>query len=257
MLFIGTLMEFNRLKNSVVSLAGSAVELSSSLVGEAINNVADRIDSANATITKQGNRMNVDLSKVSPVENGLTVNLSKGENVKLGDNLKQVVFGLEWDPVEGTGDFDADASIVQLDENGKAIDFVFFRKLESSDGAILHTGDNLTGEDTDEADDASIAVDLEAMDPRCARVVILAEIFQANSRGQNFGQVSKCGVRLYDLNGTNEVLAKHDLTEDHATAVAINVGELYRHDGGWKFKAVGTDNKTGIAAFLKDYGINA
>lgn len=255
-------MSLKKVKQAAQALGSAIVDAGAEVVDTAKSKVADEVSSfVDKNKTKdpkgKGNRMKVDLTKVNPTESAITVNLTKGENVKLDAALTQVVFGLEWDPMEGTGDFDADASIVQLDKDGKAIDFIYFRKLESTDGAILHTGDNLTGADTDEADDESIAVDLTTMNPLCERVVILAEIFQANQRGQSFGQVSKCGVRLYDLNGSNVVLAKHDLTEDHAGAVAINVGELYRHDGGWKFKAVGTDNKVGISEFLKDYGIQA
>jgi len=237
-------------------MAASAVAVGTSKIDATMNDMADAVDSANGSLIAQRKLMTVDLSKANPVENTLTVNLSKGENVKLNTNLTQVVVGLEWDPIEGTGDFDADASIVQLDKNGKAIDYIFHRKLTSTDNAIIHTGDNLTGEDTDEADDESIAIDLTNINPACERIVVLAEIYGATQRGQNFGQVSKCGVRLYDLNGSNQVLAKHDLAEDHATAVAINVGELYRYDSGWKFKATGTDSKIGISEFLSGYGIN-
>lgn len=230
------------------------------IANTAMNKVADGIDSVSELIESekpQGYKMNVDLSKVTPVENELTVNLTKGENVKLDTGLEEIVIGLEWDPMEGTGDFDADASVVMLDKDGKAVDFIYHAQLESKDGSVLHTGDNLTGADTDEADDESIIINLTKVPATCTRIVFLAEIYQANARNQSFGQVAKCGVRIYDGAGENQVLAKHDLTEDHAGAVAINVGEVYRNDAGWKFKAIGTDNKTGIVAFLKDYGINA
>jgi len=243
-------MGFERIKNSL------------SKVGDKLlNKAADAIDSVGEVIDgdkpRKKNKMNVDLSKVTPVENELTVNLTKGENVKLDAGLAEIVIGLEWDPQEGSGDFDADASVVMLDKDSKALDFIYFQQLTSKDGSIVHTGDNLTGEDTDEADDESIIIDLTKVPEACTRIVFLAEIFQANQRGQSFGQVSKCGVRVYDGAGTNQVFAKHDLTEDHAGAVAINVGEVYKHNDSWKFKAIGTDNKTGIKEFLKDYGINS
>ena len=150
-------MSLKKVKQAAQALGSAIVDAGAEVVDTAKSKVADEVSSfVDKNKTKdpkgKGNRMKVDLTKVNPTESAITVNLTKGENVKLDAALTQVVFGLEWDPMEGTGDFDADASIVQLDKDGKAIDFIYFRKLESTDGAILHTGDNLTGADTDEAD---------------------------------------------------------------------------------------------------------
>ncbi|GGT51671.1 MULTISPECIES: TerD family protein [Actinomadura] len=188
------------------------------------------------------------------------VSLAKGGNVSLtkaAPNLTAVTVGLGWDVRATTGaDFDLDASALMLASTGKVMSdqhFVFFNNLRSPDGSVEHTGDNLTGEG--EGDDESINVDLTAVPAECERVVFPVSIYDADNRQQSFGQVRNAFIRIVNRNDGNE-LARFDLTEDASTETAMVFGELYRHSGEWKFRAVGQGYASGLAGIAMDFGVN-
>ncbi|MGK5554361.1 TerD family protein [Actinomadura kijaniata] len=188
------------------------------------------------------------------------VSLAKGGNVSLtkaAPNLTAVSVGLGWDVRATTGaDFDLDASALMLGGGGKVLSdqhFVFFNNLKSPDGSVEHTGDNLTGEG--EGDDEVINVDLTRVPPECDRIVFPVSIYDAESRAQNFGQVRNAFIRIVNRADDNE-LARFDLTEDASTETAMVFGELYRHGGEWKFRAVGQGYASGLAGIAMDFGVN-
>jgi tellurium resistance protein TerD len=188
------------------------------------------------------------------------VSLAKGGNVSLSKEapgLTNVVVGLGWDVRITTGaDYDLDASAILLNANGKVLSdqhFVFFNNLVSPDGTVEHTGDNLTGEG--EGDDESIKVDLAAMAPEVAKIVFPVSIYDADARRQNFGQVSNAFIRVVNAADQREI-TRFDLTEDASTETAMVFGELYRHGGDWKFRAVGQGYASGLAGIARDFGVN-
>ncbi|TDC62205.1 TerD family protein [Actinomadura sp. GC306] len=188
------------------------------------------------------------------------VSLAKGGNVSLtkaAPNLTAVTVGLGWDVRATTGaDFDLDASALMLASTGKVISdhhFVFFNNLRSPDGSVEHTGDNLTGEG--EGDDESINVDLNGVPPECERIVFPVSIYDADNRQQSFGQVRNAFIRIVNRSDGNE-LARFDLTEDASSETAMVFGELYRHNGEWKFRAVGQGYASGLAGIAMDFGVN-
>lgn len=188
------------------------------------------------------------------------VSLAKGGNVSLtkaAPNLTAVSVGLGWDVRATTGaDFDLDASALMLGGTGKVMSdqhFVFFNNLRSPDGSVEHTGDNLTGEG--EGDDESINVDLTAVPAECDRIVFPVSIYDADNRNQSFGQVRNAFIRIVNRTDGNE-LARFDLTEDASTETAMVFGELYRHNGEWKFRAVGQGYASGLAGIATDFGVN-
>ncbi|MFI0368226.1 TerD family protein [Actinomadura soli] len=188
------------------------------------------------------------------------VSLAKGGNVSLtkaAPNLTAVTVGLGWDVRATTGaDFDLDASALMLASTGKVMSdqhFVFFNNLKSPDGSVEHTGDNLTGEG--EGDDESINVDLNTVPVECERIVFPVSIYDADNRHQSFGQVRNAFIRIVNRTDGNE-LARFDLTEDASTETAMVFGELYRHSGEWKFRAVGQGYASGLAGIAVDFGVN-
>jgi tellurium resistance protein TerD len=190
----------------------------------------------------------------------VSVSLSKGGNVsltKMAPGLTAVSVGLGWDLRTTTGtDFDLDASALLCGADGKVIDdahFVFFNNLTSPDGTVEHTGDNLTGEG--EGDDEVIHVNLTGSSDQVQRIVFAVSIYEGAARGQSFGQVSNAFIRVVDRANGSE-LARYDLTEDASTETAMIFGELYRHNGEWKFRAVGQGYASGLAGIAKDYGVN-
>ena len=78
-------------------------------------------------------------------------------------------------------------------------------------------------------------------------------IYDAETRRQNFGQVSNAFIRIVDET-TNQELIRYDLGEDFSIETAVVVGELYRHDGEWKFNAIGSGFQGGLAALCGHYG---
>ncbi|WP_030620439.1 TerD family protein [Streptomyces sclerotialus] len=190
----------------------------------------------------------------------MAITLAKGGNVSLSKEapgLTAVVIGLGWDVRTTTGtDHDLDASALLCGESGKVVSdqhFVFYNNLKSPDGSVEHTGDNLTGEG--EGDDEQIKVDLAAVPADVARVVFPVSIHDAEARAQNFGQVRNAYIRVVNQADGQEI-ARYDLSEDAATETAMVFGELYRHGGEWKFRAVGQGYASGLAGIATDYGVN-
>jgi tellurium resistance protein TerD len=188
------------------------------------------------------------------------VSLTKGGNVSLtkqAPQLTAVNVGLGWDVRTTTGvDFDLDASALALDASGKIVSdqhFVYFNNLRSPDGAIEHVGDNLTGQG--EGDDEVIKVDLAAIPAAVASIVFPVSVYDADSRGQSFGQVRNAFIRVVDQATSNE-LARYDLTEDASTETAMVFGELYRNGAEWKFRATGQGYASGLAGIARDFGVN-
>lgn len=184
----------------------------------------------------------------------MAINLQKGQRINLG--LNKMIFGLGWDPNEGTGDdFDLDASAFMLDKNRKIIGeeyFVFYNNLESPDEALLHTGDDPDGTSSDGDDDEAIIINLEKVDERVAEIIFVVTIDEADNRKQNFGQVRNSYIRIVD-EVSNEEIAKYELDEDFSIETAVEFGRLYKRRGAWKFEASGIGYKEDLSFFLSKY----
>ena len=183
----------------------------------------------------------------------MAINLEKGQRVNV--NLPKFVVGLGWDAnASSTGqDFDLDASVFVLGENKKLLTdshFVFYNNLTSPDGAVEHTGDNLTG--AGDGDDESIKIDLSKINPNATELCFVVTIHDAENRKQNFGQVRNSFVRVYNPDTKEEIL-KYELEEDFSIETAVEFGRLYKRNGEWKFEAVGVGLKGGLQDFLNKY----
>lgn len=191
----------------------------------------------------------------------MAITLSKGQKVSLtkgNPGLKHIVVGLGWDTnkYDGGFDFDLDSAAFLLDENGKVnadTDFVFYNNLKHSSGAVEHLGDNLTGEGN--GDDEQVKVDLSLVPQNISKIAFTVTIHEALERRQNFGQVSNSYVRVIDED-TNQELLNYELGEDFSIETAIVVCEIYRHNGEWKFSAVGSGFEGGLEALCRSYGLN-
>ncbi|WP_160721201.1 TerD family protein [Bacillus sp. USDA818B3_A] len=191
----------------------------------------------------------------------MAVSLSKGQKVdltKTNPGLTSVVVGLGWDTnkYDGGNDFDLDSSVFLLGENGKVTneaDFIFYNNREGAGGSVVHTGDNRTGDG--EGDDEQVKINLTAVPANIQRIAFTITIHEADSRNQNFGQVSNSYARIFN-EATGEELIRYDLGEDFSIETAIVVGELYRHNGEWKFSAIGSGYQGGLAALATDFGLS-
>ncbi|MCC5804365.1 TerD family protein [Rossellomorea vietnamensis] len=191
----------------------------------------------------------------------MAITLSKGQKVdltKTNPGLSKVMVGLGWDTnkYDGGNDFDLDASIFLLDSNGKCAsekDFVFYNQLIGGNGSVEHTGDNLTGEG--DGDDEQVKVNLGSVPVAVEKISFVITIHDAEARNQNFGQVSNAFVRIVNEDNKEEII-RYDLGEDFSIETAIIVGELYRHNGEWKFSAIGSGYQGGLARIATDYGLS-
>jgi tellurium resistance protein TerD len=188
------------------------------------------------------------------------VSLVKGGNISLNreaPGLKSVFVGLGWDARETTGaDFDLDASAFLLKSDGKVRgddDFIFYNNLVSVDGSVEHTGDNLVG--GSEGDDEVIKVNLETIPGEIQKISFVVSIYDAETRKQNFGMVSNAFIRIVNQLDNSEIV-KFDLTEDMSTETAMIFGEIYRHSGEWKFRAVGQGFAGGLHALATFYNVD-
>ena len=190
----------------------------------------------------------------------MAISLTKGQNVSLSKtdpSLKNVLVGLGWDARSTDGqDFDLDASVFMATENAKVPSdsyFIFYNQLVAPCGGVEHTGDNLTGDG--DGDDESVIVRLDKVESNIKSLFITVTIHDAEARRQNFGQVNNAFVRIVN-NDTGDEIVRFDLSEDYSTETAMVFGEIYRHNGEWKFRAIGQGYAGGLYALCKQYGVN-
>jgi len=191
----------------------------------------------------------------------MALSLSKGGNISLSKTdpgLKKILIGLGWDERATSGqEFDLDASVFMVADGGKVRgdhDFIFYGQLQAPDGSVIHTGDNRTGEG--DGDDEAIKVDLEKLPADIQKVVVTVTIHDADKRSQNFGMVQNAFIRVVN-DETGAEVVRYDLTEDYSIETAMEFGEVYRHNGEWKFRAIGQGYSGGLMAMCQRYGINA
>lgn len=190
----------------------------------------------------------------------MAINLSKGQKVdltKTNPGLSKITVGLGWDTnkYDGGKDFDLDVSVFLTNAAGKVEtekNFIFFNNKQNENGSVVHTGDNRTGEG--EGDDEQIAIDLNNVPANVEKIAFTITIYEANERNQNFGQVSRAYARILN-DASNQELVRFDLGEDFSVETGVVVGELYRHSGEWKFNAIGSGYRDGLAGLTRDYGL--
>lgn len=178
------------------------------------------------------------------------VSLQKGQKVSLSkDNagLDKVIIGLGWDEAEQKKkgffaakpqqvDCDASAFLLQDGKLKGVDDIVYFGNLKHKSGTVQHMGDNLTGAGA--GDDEQVVVELNRVPAEYDRIVLVVNIYQADKRNQHFGMIKNAFIRIVDARNNTE-LCKFNLSESYDGMTAMVFGEVYRHNGEWKFNAIG------------------
>ncbi|MEV0209700.1 TerD family protein [Streptomyces sp. NPDC050788] len=172
-------------------------------------------------------KINLDKGRVS-LQKNQTVSLVKGGRPL----LSQVKMGLGWEPAYGGKDIDLDASVIAFGPQRNHIDSCYFGKLSILNGAIKHSGDNLTGEGG--GDDEVIAVDLGRIPPEATGLVFTVNSFS----GQKFTEVAKAYCRLLDA-ATGEELVRFDLTNAEAQTGVMMAKLIRQFSGEWEMTAMG------------------
>ena len=181
----------------------------------------------------------------------MSISLQKGQKVSLSkDNsgLSKIIVGLGWDEVKqskglfgfgsGGASIDCDASALLL-VDGKLLskhDLILFNNLTHASGSVAHMGDNLTG--AGEGDDEQIVIDLNSVPAEYDKIVMVVNIYMAKQRKQHFGLIQNAFIRLVDARNNKEI-CRYNLTENYSGLTSMIFGEVYRHNGEWKFNAVG------------------
>ena len=190
----------------------------------------------------------------------MTVSLSKGQNVSLSKeapDLNAIDVCLGWDARVTTGlafDLDASAFLLYAGEKVRSdTDFIFYNNKISSEGAVVHQGDNTSGEG--EGDDEIISITLSQIPADVQKIAFSVTIHEAETRQQTFGQVNNAYVRVVNKVDGREI-TRYDLSEDYSVETAMIFGELYRHGSQWKFKAIGQGFAGGLGPLAKNFGVN-
>ncbi|MDI9887030.1 TerD family protein [Streptomyces sp. HNM0645] len=175
---------------------------------------------------------------------GARMSMLKGANVPVPALNVRVELG--WS--SGTGGPDVDASALLLDSGSGKVrsdaDFVFYNQPTHASGAVRHEGKHAAGGATTDR----LAVDLGRVEPAVGRIVLAA-----SADGGSFGQVPGLYVRVVDAAAGTEI-ARYE-SQDATVETAFILGELYRRQGAWKFRAVGQGYDSGLEGLATDFGI--
>lgn len=191
----------------------------------------------------------------------MTIQLRKGARINLSKSapsLKIVRVGLGWDANHHQGSaYDLDASVFICRHNAKGEPkllseehFVFYNNRSSPNAAVVHSGDNQTGDG--DGDDEVITLDLRKIDREAVELSFIVTIHEARERQQSFGEIHNAYIRLYD-DISDQIVAEYRLDQMFAQETAVQFGSLLREDGQWTFKAVGAGYQLTLGDFVDAY----
>ncbi|WGQ11109.1 TerD family protein [Pedobacter gandavensis] len=188
----------------------------------------------------------------------MAINLQKGQRISLeksnGSKLQNICVGINWGAIEKKGMFgfgktkeavDLDASCALYNDKKQLVDVVYFGSLKSKDGAVKHSGDDLTGDmgGDDGLDNEVITLDFSQLNPAVEYVAFVLNSF----RGHDFGAIPFASIRIYEGNPkqVREVFATYDIANGAGFAghVSMVLGVFYKRNGEWKFNAIGEPTK--------------
>lgn len=198
----------------------------------------------------------------------MSINLAKGSRINLSKespSLTRLRVELGWEPNKfATGtDFDLDSSVFvckyEADGSPKLLSdnhFVFYGNPQEPEGALKHHGDCRNGGASSGGADEKVTIDLTKLNAAVQEISFIVTIHEADVRKQNFGQVNKSFIALYDDVSGAEI-AKYPLDDDFSSETAVQFGSLYKRDeGAWAFRAVGAGFNKGLGDFVMLYGGN-
>lgn len=187
---------------------------------------------------------------------GKGVILKKGQKLALSDNgaaLKNVRVCLGWDVLNQGVDLDASAFMLGADNRIVGDDwFVFYGQTQSPDGSVNHSGDS---QGQGDGDDETISIALDRINQSVNKITFVVTIDEALERGFNFSMVANAYVRVVNAD-TNMEIARFTLSEYYNNVTSMVIGELYRHNGQWKFNPVGDGVAKDLAGLCEMYGVN-
>jgi len=182
--------------------------------------------------------------------------MKRGANVSLTreiPGLTGLVVGVRWNAGSETALADnlTMASIL-CDSSGRAVSndyFVFFNQLSTPDMSVQQLEQALGG------DQEQIEIDLRSVPANIERIVIVVYVNDGPAQKRTLGQLRSCVIRVLNLADNAELVRSEELTNTMRSETALALGEVYRHNGEWKFKVLGQGYSKGIAGVAVDYGL--
>jgi tellurium resistance protein TerZ len=187
----------------------------------------------------------------------MAINLQKGQRISLekenGTKLQNICVGINWGAIEKKSwlggvkkeAVDLDASCAIYDDNKRLLEVVYFGNLRSKESAVIHSGDDLTGDmgGDDGLDNEVITLNFAMLNPAASHVAFVLNSF----RGHDFGTIPFASIRIYE--GTpsrvSSVFATFDIANgaNFAGHVSMVMGIFYKRNNEWKFNAIGEPTK--------------
>ncbi|MDT4924899.1 MAG: tellurium resistance protein TerD [Pseudonocardiales bacterium] len=182
--------------------------------------------------------------------------MKRGANVALTreiPGLSGLVLGMRWNAgAERVLDENLVFAAILCGADGRVRsdqDLVFFNQLSSSDRSVHQLEQALGG------DNEQIEVDLAAVPREIDRIVVVLYINDSPAQRRTLGQLRSCVIRVLNLADNQELVRSEELASAFVAETAVALGEVYRHETGWKFKVLGQGYSKGVAGIAADYGI--
>lgn len=204
------------------------------------------VQSAQAVQTVQSQATAIEKMTIPPLRNQLRKGQKTSLNLQMNQKV-QICFG--WNVNDARCDIDASAFLVGA--NRKVPDdswFVFYGQPESPDGSVSF------GEDPAKTDRQIMQIDLSRLHPSIQRIIFVMTINESYERNLNFSMIQDAYVRLLDADTRQEIVS-YCMDEYYSNVNSMTIGELYLHNGQWKFNPVGNGVHQDLAGQCAIYGV--
>lgn len=176
--------------------------------------------------------------------------VQKGQKLPLEDSgkLSAIKACLGWNTTDPNCDVDVSAFL--LNANGKVIDdewFVFYGQTQSPDNSAIFSLED--GEDRE-----SILVDFRKLNPAVKKIVFVLTINEAFEKKLNFSMLKEAYIRIMDTVASRE-LVSFKMEEYYSNVTSMMIGEIYLHNGVWRFNAIGNGVARDLAGLCELYGV--
>lgn len=194
----------------------------------------------------------------------MSIHLSRGNKIELKNTIEQqgiqsgfskIVVGIGWDALDLGDDFELDTSVFLTQSNSKVSsddDFIFYGNLEHKSGAVIHKGSGFA--DNTKQDKTQIIIDIEKLPADVSKLVFSNTIYNTNESNICFKEISNLYIRLLTMDHI-EIL-RYDIEDGFSKETAIVMAEIYKHNGNWKFNAIGSGFDNGLLALCDTYGVD-
>lgn len=188
-----------------------------------------------------------------------TVNLRKGQRVELAKGVSKFKIELTWTPSRKAESYDLDIMAIELDAeqllaNNDERRLVFYNNLADPEKALVHSGDDRTGEGEGE----EMRLELKKLNNGVCEVLFILNIFESRKKNQNFGEIKDIVMRIYyDDSDVPALVYNLEDEESHKTATVLKICSIYKVSTIWKVKAINEGVTSTLTQVLTNYGLDS